>query len=610
MLKSFSLLTAILSLTLCGCRAAGPDKSFSSYDVQAKELLARMTLDEKIGQMIQADNGWLRDPDDVKKYYLGSVLSGGSSDPAAGNSLQAWTAMYEDFQKRAMETRLGIPLLYGIDAVHGNNNVLGAVIFPHNIGLGCTRNPKLVEEAARVTAEEVRACGIQWTFAPCVTVPQDERWGRTYEGFSEDPKLVSLLGGPAVRGFQGSDLTAPSAVLACAKHYVGDGGTRMGTGKWNRGLDQGDMRVSEETLRTIHLPPYRAAIEANVATIMPSYSSWNGLKCSANKYLLTDVLKGELGFEGFVISDYNAIRQLDPDFKKAVAISINAGIDMAMEPNEFASFFTNLKELVQEGAVPMSRIDDAVTRILRVKFAMGLMAPGYSYKPDPALVQAFGSAEHRKVARQAVRESMVLLKNEGKLLPLSKSLARIHVGGRAADNIGMQCGGWTIDWQGKSGNVTTGGTTLLEAVKKSVSANTKVTSSIDGSGAQGADVGIIVIGEDPYAEGVGDRSDLHLSKVDVQAVENFKKAGVPVVVILYSGRPLIIEDILPNADAIVAAWLPGTEGQGITDILFGDFKPTGKLSFSWPRTMAQIPINIGDANYDPLFAYGFGLTWN
>jgi beta-glucosidase len=611
MLKSCHLSLVALSLIILGSPSASAlEKPLASYDARAKELLSKMTLDEKIGQMIQAENTSLKDPNDIQKYFLGSILSGGSSDPQAGNSLQAWTDLYEQLQERAVSTRLGIPLLYGIDAVHGHNNLLNAVIFPHNIGLGCSRNPKIVQACARVTAEEVRASGIQWTFAPCVTVPRDERWGRTYEGFSEDPHWSTILGAAAVRGLQGEGLRGPLSVLACAKHYIADGGTLIGTSKDKRGLDQGDTRVTEQILRQFHLPPYQAAVKAGVGTIMPSYSSWNGVKCSASKYLLTDVLKGELGFEGFLISDYNAIRQIDPDdFKKSIAISINAGMDMAMEPNNFTTFYANLKELVNEGQVPMSRIDDAVTRILRVKFAMGLMEPDYNYKADRRLQETFGSAEHRQVARQAVRESLVVLKNEKNLLPLSKSPARIHVGGRGADNIGMQCGGWTIDWQGKNGPVTTGGTTLLRAIKQTVSEGTKITFSEDGSGAEGADIGIVVIGEMPYAEMVGDSTDLSLSKEDFDAVQNFKKAGIPTVVVLFSGRPMILGEVLDSSDAFVAAWLPGTEGQGIADVLFGDYKPTGKLSFSWPRTMSQIPINVGDQNYDPLFALGYGLTW-
>ncbi|HOK97101.1 MAG TPA: glycoside hydrolase family 3 protein, partial [Anaerohalosphaeraceae bacterium] len=497
------------------------------------------------------------------------------------------------YQQHALKTRLGIPLLYGVDAVHGHNNVIGAVIFPHNIGLGCTRDPQLVEEIARITAVEMRATGVNWAFAPCVTVPQDERWGRTYEGFSEDPQLVSLLGQAAIRGLQAGRLGDPLAVAACAKHYAGDGGTAFGSTKDGRGLDQGDTRVDETTFRRIHLAPYIPAVKAGVGTIMPSYSSWNGVKCSANKYLLTDVLKKELGFEGFLISDYNAIDQIDPDYKTAIMISVNAGMDMAMVPQRYPEFIHCLKELVNEGKVPMERIDDAVLRILRVKFAMGLMDKNRSVLTDRTLMARLGSEDHRQVARKAAAKSLVLLKNDNKILPLSKKIARIHVAGKNADDLGSQCGGWTIDWQGRTGQVTEGGTTILNAIRQAVSTNTQVTFSKDGTGADGADVGIAVIGETPYAEMKGDRDNLNLDSQDIETVEKMKKAGIPVVVILISGRPMIITSILDKADAFIAAWLPGTEGQGVADVVFGNQKPSGKLSYSWPRDNSQIPVNIG-----------------
>jgi beta-glucosidase len=588
-------------------------RPLSSYDRLARQLLARMTLAEKIGQMTQAEQNALRDGD-IEKYFLGSLLCGGSSDPKAGNSLEAWTEMYDGFQRQALKTRLAIPVLFGVDAVHGHNNVLNAVVFPHNIGLGCTRNPALVEKAAQVTAEEVRATGFNWAFAPCIAVPRDERWGRTYEGFGETPELAQSLGAAAVRGLQQNDLSHPLAVLACAKHFVGDGGTAMGTGQMNRNqkrlLDQGDSRLSEAELRRIHLPGYASAIKAGVGSIMVSYSSWNGVKASASTRLLTEILKQELNFEGFLISDYNAIAQIDSDFKKSIEISINAGMDMAMEPNSYQRFIAMLTELVNEGRVPVSRIDDAVTRILRVKFAMGLMARNRSPLAARKLHGTFGAGSHREIARDCVRQSLVLLKNKRQTLPLSKRLARIHVAGRSADDMGNQCGGWTIDWQGKSGSITTGGTTILRAVQKAVSPATKVTFSADGSGAEGADVGIVVVGETPYAEGRGDREDLFLSTGDMTAITNLKKAGIPVVAILLSGRPMIVNELLDQCEAFIAAWLPGTEGQGITDVLFGDYQPTGKLSCSWPRSMDQIPINIGDSNYDPLFKYGYGLTFS
>jgi beta-glucosidase len=571
-----------------------------------------MTLAEKIGQMTQAEQNAVKEGD-VEKYFLGSVLCGGGSDPKAGNSLEAWTDLYDEFQRQAIKTRLGIPILFGVDAVHGHNNVLNAVIFPHNIGLGCTRNPALVEQAARITAEEMRATGFNWAFAPCIAVPRDERWGRTYEGFGETAELAEIFAAAAVKGLQRDDLSDPRSVLACAKHFVGDGGTSMGTGRMNRAqkrlLDQGDTRVSEAELRRIHLPGYVSAIKAGVGSIMVSYSSWNGVRSSASKRLLTEMLKQELGFEGFLISDYNAIGQIDPDFKKSIEVSVNAGMDMAMEPNDYQRFIALLTELVGEGRVAPTRIDDAVTRILRVKFATGLMEKSRSPLADRRLHRSFGSAEHRQIARDCVRQSLVLLKNERQALPLSKRLARIHVAGKSANDIGNQCGGWTIDWQGKSGDVTTGGTTILKAIQQAVSPATRVTFSLDGSGADGADVGIVVVGETPYAEGVGDREDLSLSMEDRSVISNMKRAGVPVVGILLSGRPMIINDELSQCDAFIAAWLPGTEGQGLADVLFGDYKPSGKLSCSWPRSMNQIPINMGDSNYDPLFQYGYGLSY-
>ncbi len=581
-------------------RAAAP-KPLSAYDRQAKELLARMTLDEKIGQMTEAEQDALHDISDINTLALGSLLSGGSSDPKT-NSLADWTDMYDRYQKQALKSRLGIPILYGVDAVHGHNNVLGAVIFPHNIGLGATRDPALVEKVERTTALEVRATGIQWVFAPCVAVPRDERWGRTYEGFGESPQLVAEMAEAAVRGFQGLDLSDPTRVLACAKHFVGDGGT---TG----GKDQGDTRLSEKELREIHMQGYIAAIRAGVGTIMPSYSSWNGQKVSGSKRLLTEILKHELGFQGFLISDYDAIDQLPGDYPSDIEQSINAGMDMVMVPKKYREFIADLKKLVESGKVSMARIDDAVTRILRVKIAMGLMDKSRSQLADRSLQTTFGSAEHRAVARQAVRESMVVLKNDNHVLPLARNAKRIHVAGKNADDIGNQCGGWTIDWQGRSGPVTPGGTTILDAIRQSAGKQTRVTFSKDGTGAEGADVAVVVVGETPYAEGKGDRADLALAPEDVAAVEAANRAKVPVVLVVISGRPLILEKVLNKVSAIVAAWLPGTEGEGVADVLFGDYKPTGKLPVSWPRSMNQIPINVGDSNYNPLFAYGYGLSY-
>ena len=604
----------LLAATASTLATAAPKKRLSAYDAEAKALLAKMTLEEKVGQMVQAEQDQVKEGD-VETYFLGSLLSGGNSDPKT-NSLQDWTDLYDRVQSQALKTRLKIPLLYGIDAVHGHNNVIGAVVFPHHIGLGATRDAALVEEVQRVTAREVRATGIHWVFAPCVAVARDERWGRTYESFSEDPALVAELGAAAVRGFQGGDLKDPLRVLACAKHYVGDGGTVYGSGTvaletdktkhWP--MDQGDTRVTEADLRRIHMAGYRTAIEEGVGSIMPSYSSWNGERMSGHKHLLTDVLKGEMGFEGFLISDYNAIDALPGSYRDQIKASTNAGMDMFMVPSRWKELFGHLRDLAEKGEVPMSRIDDAVLRILRVKYAMGLMEPGRSPLADRALQKSFGSAEHRAVARRAVRQSLVLLKNDEKALPLSKTAKRIHVAGSNADDIGNQCGGWTISWQGESGAPTTGGTTILAAMRAAAGAD-RVTYARDGLGAAGADVAVVVVGETPYAEYKGDRDDLSLSPQDREAIANVKKAGVPVVLVVVSGRPVILDDAVDAADAVVAAWLPGTEGQGVADVLFGDHKPTGKLPFSWPRSMEQIPINVGDAKYDPLFAYGFGLTY-
>ena len=583
-------------------------KPFTAYDRQVRALLSRMTLQEKIGQMLQAEQDKLAEGD-IEKYSIGSVLSGGSSDPKSGNSLEAWTNLYDSLQSQALKTRLRIPILYGIDAVHGHNNVLNAVVFPHNIALGCTRNPSLVERAARITAIEVKATGINWTFAPCVTVPRDERWGRTYEGFGETPELARDLGAAAVRGFQGKDLRDPLSVIACAKHFIGDGGTSFGTGPRNKLLDRGETKISEQELRSIHMQGYVSAIRAGVGTIMPSYSSWNGVKCSGSKRLLTEILKNELKFEGFLISDYDAIDEMPGDFKTQIETSVNAGMDMFMVPKKYTQLYTLLLELVNEKRVAMSRIDDAVNRILRVKFATGLLDKDRSPLADRKLHSSFGSAEHRQVARECVRETLVLLKNDKRVLPLSKNLKRIVVAGKSADDIGNQCGGWTITWQGKSGNVTGGGTTILQAIKQGVSSNTEVVYSRDGADASHADAAIVVVGETPYAEYLGDRASLNLPDEDIAAIERVKRAGIPTVVLLFSGRPIIINRALELSDAFVAAWLPGTEGRGVTDVLFGDYRFKGKLSFSWPRSMDQIPINVGDSDYRPLFKYGFGLEY-
>lgn len=598
-----------LSMVLPLAAYAQERHPFAKYDNQAREILAKMTLDEKLGQMLQPDQQFLESVGDIDKYHLGSLLSGGDSDPKAGNSLQAWTDLYDGYQAIAMKTRLRIPLLYGIDSVHGNNNVEGATIFPHNIGLGCTRDAALVERISKIVANEIRATGIQWAFAPCVTVPRDIRWGRTYEGFGETPEIVTPLGEAATRGLQGANIADATSVLGCAKHFAGDGGTQYGTGL-KKLMDHGDVIADEATFRKLFLPAYVASIRAGVGSMMPSYSSWNAVRCSANRHLLTEILKDELGFEGFLISDYNAIDEIPGDFQTKVMTSVLAGMDMFMQPKNYALFFNALKELVQQKKVPMSRIEDAVLRILRVKIAMGMVDPSFKPAADRSLWKDFGSPEHRAVARQAVRESLVVLKNDNQILPLKPAVKRIHLSGKNADDIGNQCGGWTVTWQGRSDNVVPGGATIRQALTKAVSPATVIDYTRDGSGAEGADVGILVIGEKPYAEMFGDRTiqQLSLDDEDKAALANMKKAGIPVVVVLISGRPLFVDDVIDQAGAWVAAWLPGSEGAGVTDVLFGSAKPTGKLSFTWPKSTST-SLRIGDKGYVTMFPLGYGLSY-
>ena len=578
---------------------------------RVRDLLSYMTLEEKIGQMTQVDRRFLDGDKNIGTYFLGSLLSGGGSAPVK-NFPKSWAEMYDGFQKIALSTRLGIPIIYGIDAVHGHNNVIGATIFPHHIGLGCTNNPQLIEDVYRATAEEVAATGIDWNFAPCLAVPRDERWGRTYEGFGETPNIVKSMAAAAVRGLQTDRLDGPTSILACAKHFIGDGGTKWGTGL-NEKLDWGDTQVTDQELREIHLPGYLPALEAGVGTIMPSYSQINSEYMHMNHDLLNGLLKKELDFKGFVISDWQGLERMagHDDYKTNIIAGINAGIDMVMVPGAeewggqtYTNFINLLIESVNEGSISENRINDAVARILKIKFEMGLFERPYS---DKSLLSKVGSKEHRNIAREAVKQSLVVLKNDG-VLPLSKDLGHIHVAGKNADNLGNQCGGWTISWQGESGPITKG-TTIYEAIQVAVSSVTNVTFSKNGSGAKGADVGLVVIGETPYAEMEGDRESLVLDKEDLAAIDRIKKAGVPVVVIIVSGRPLIIADELDKWAGLIAAWLPGSEGKGVADVIFGDYNPTGRLSVSWPRSMEQIPINFGDSDYDPLFEYGFGLSY-
>ena len=529
---------------------------------------------------------------------LARVLSGGGSDPAAGNAPVNWADTYDTLQTYALKTPLKIPMIYGIDAVHGHNNVFGATIFPHNIGMGCTRNPALMKEEGRIVATEISATGIDWTFGPCIAVPRDERWGRTYEGFGETPELAQMFGSSEIRGIQGDSLSGPMRILACAKHYLGDGGTTGGS-------DRGNTELDTAAVRALHLPGYVSAVDSGVGSIMVSFSSINGLKMSGSKYWITDVLKNELGFKGFVVSDWAAIDELSSNYQDCVKQSINAGIDMVMLPYRYIDFHTAMQNLITSGEIDTARVNDAVRRILTVKFRLGLFEKPFT---DRSLLDnnVVGSAEHRAVARQCVRESMVLLKKKDGILPLKKN-ARILVAGSNADNLGNQCGGWTITWQGQSGTPTLG-TTILQGMKNIASSAQIVYSRTGDFTNTFADYSVVVIGETPYAEYFGDRTDLTMSKTDADLVKKMKSYGAPVIVILVSGRPLIIEKILHFSDVIFAAWLPGTEGDGVADVLFGDYQPKGRLSHTWPKKMTQIPINVGDSNYFPLYEYGFGIN--
>lgn len=560
-----------------------------------EELLRQMTLAEKIGQMTQAERDGAS-PADVQRLRLGSILSGGGSLPE-DDSVAGWAAMVDAYQTAATSTRLGIPILYGIDAVHGHSNVRGATIFPHNIGLGATRDPLLVEEVARITAVEMSATAIPWTFSPAVSVARDVRWGRTYESMGETPEIQNLLAGAYVSGYQGAQLG--DRVVATAKHYVADGGTFLG-------IDQGDSIMDEAELRAIHMPGFLQALEQNVATIMPSYSSWNGEKMHGQAYLINDVLKGELGFDGFIISDWNAIEQLPGSYYDQVVASANAGVDMFMEPFRYEQFIATLTDAVNNGDVSMNRIDDAVRRILQVKFDSGVMDNPFS---DPDLVNAglVGAPEHRAVAREAVRKSAVLLKNDG-ILPLEKEMD-LFVAGVAADNIGYQCGGWTITWAGTTDPDITEGTTILEGIEEAVAmSGGSVRYSEQGFSPSG-DAAVVVLAEPPYVEGGGDNlNNLQIETSQLQILDRVLDAGLPTVVILISGRPMLVTPQIEDSNAFVAAFLPGTEGNGVSDVIFGDFDFTGTLPMTWPRDSSQLELNFGDSPYDPLFPYGFGLS--
>ncbi|HEX7340445.1 MAG TPA: glycoside hydrolase family 3 N-terminal domain-containing protein [Rhodanobacteraceae bacterium] len=590
------------------------------HRVQA--LMAKMTLPEKVGQVIQADINSVT-PEEVRQYHLGSILAGGNSKPGGGKvaTPAQWLKLSDAFYRASVDTShggAGIPVLFGFDAVHGANDVVGATIFPQNSALGATRDPDLVREIEAATAEESRAVGVDWDFAPALTVPQDDRWGRTYEGYSENPKLVAEYAPAAIEGLQGKPNTPQfldsSHVIASAKHYLGDGSTKDGH-------DQGDAEVSEQQLRDIAGAGYPPAVDAGTQTVMTSFSSWNGEKMTGNKGLITGVLKGRMDFQGFVVSDWNSHGQIPGCTDTDCPQAINAGLDMYMAPDSWKGLYENTLKEVQSGVIPMSRLDDAVARILRVKFRLGLFDQGApSQQPLGGKFKLIGSPAHRALARRAVRESLVLLKNANHLLPINPR-EHILVAGNSANSIPRQSGGWTLTWQG-TGTTNAdfpNATSIWAGIQKQVqAAGGSAELSVDGSYKHKPDVAIVVYGENPYAEFQGDIPDLAFSPgdtTDLELIKRLRAKGIPVVSVFLSGRPLWVNPEINASNAFVAAWLPGSEGEGVADVLLRkadgkvqyDFH--GKLAFSWPRTAVQTPLNVGQKNYHPQFPYGYGLTY-
>ncbi len=574
-------------------------------------LIGQMTLAEKIGQMTQVEKNSIT-PAHVTEFAIGSVLSGGGGNPLNNNPAN-WAAMVREFAEAALKTRLRIPLIYGADCVHGHNNMYGAVVFPHNIGLGATRDTALVEQIGYITAREMLAANVHWNFAPCLAVPQDVRWGRTYEGYASDTAIVGELGAAYVRGLQ------RGGAAACIKHYVGDGGAEWDThvsvswanfweqngGQWR--IDQGDVNLDEPTFRAIHLAPYLQSLEAGALTVMASFSSWRGLKMHAHRYLLTDVLKGELGFSGFIVSDWMGINQLSPDSYTCIVQSINAGIDMVMVPYNYEQFIAGLTRAVENRDVKMERVDDAVRRILWVKQQLGLFDQPLT---DPDLLDLVGSNTHRAVARDAVRKSLVLLKNENAALPITAETKHLLIAGQGADDLGLQSGGWTIEWQGVIGDCLPG-TSLLKGLRERLGASVRIDYDVRANfpaDRERAPLGIYVAAEFPYAEGVGDSDTLQLLPADLDGIRKLREHCDKLVLVLYSGRPLIITDIAPLCDAIVAAWLPGSEGEGVADVLCGDYPFSGKLPHPWVSSVDQLPLSkLKTSGEAPLFPYGAGL---
>ena len=590
-------------------------KSPIGLDPKAEEridgLLKRMTVEEKVGQVIQPE--WKSiDPADVAKYHIGSIETGGGSAPGGNKyaSVHDWVSSIEPYYDASVDlakNRVVIPLIWAVDAVHGHNNVYGSTLFPHNIGLGAAHDPDLIRRIGEATAAEVRSTGIDWSFAPTIAVARDDRWGRTYESYSEDPKIVAQYAASMVTGLEGSGSTFldKDHVVATAKHFLGDGST-------DGGRDQGNSLASEADLIRLHAQGYAQAIDAGTQSIMASYNSWHSVKMHANHALMTDVLKGKMGFDGFIMGDWNAHGQIPGCTNADCAQAFNAGLDIFNAPEDWKALFGNLVREVHDGTIPKARLDDAVRRILRVKIRMGVFdEPAPDKRPNT--YQPIGTPSHRAVARQAVRESLVLLKNDG-VLPIKPS-ATVLIAGDGADNIAMQSGGWTLSWQGAGNGPQDfpGATSIYQGLKAQIdSAGGQALFSPDGKLPQKADVAIVVFGETPYAEFMGDQSDVALHHDNGESLELIKKLraqGTPVVAVMLSGRPLYVNPQINASDAFVEAWLPGSEGEGIADVLTGKYDFRGKLSFSWPKRPDQTPLNVGDAAYDPQFPYGFGLTY-
>ncbi len=556
-----------------------------------EDLIARMTLAEKIGQMTLVEKNSIHDPNDIATYGIGALLSGFGANPEK-NSPEGWATMVGDFVAYSRTSRLGIPILYGVDAIHGHSNVVGATVFPHFIGLGASGDTQLVTQVARATGEELRATNVRWSFSPTLDLPRDIRWGRTYEAFSDDPTLVARLGAAYVSGLQEGvvgQTTSTISILSTPKHFIGAGSMVWGSSSnHNFSIDQGTTVPNEEALRTEYLPPFKAVVDAGALSIMVGLNSWGESKLSAEKHLITTVLKGDLGFEGFTVSDWYGVYEIPGSDYHAAVTAINAGIDMVMLPFDYKPFVKNVVRAVRAGDISEQRIDDAVRRILRAKFALGLFEAEVVTTP----VSAVGGSEHRALARKAVASSLVLLRNEYDVLPISDRVQHIRITGSAADNVGRQMGAWSVEWQGIDGNWLPGSTSILEGIRARAGATVHVEYEPDGAFKRGdiADLGIAVVGEVPYAEGWGDREYPILSTDDLVAIKKLQETSRRVVVVLVSGRPVLVSNEIDSWDGVVAAWLPGSEGAGVADVLFGDVPFTGTLPLPWPHHSEQLPI--------------------